>query len=158
MSRVISCSAKLRLGVVVISVVLGSVVLTGPAVADLPDPGSSAGVCAGQNASHLVKRYYPVAWGSGSVPLRCGRWDGSSGWGFRKLIAKGRWNPWYDGMIGATMHAPTSVTHEGTSTAFRTRWFTNCSPVYRFVVIVESRRTPQGVVRGIITAYQEVRK
>jgi hypothetical protein len=147
-----------RIVLILISFALESVVLAGPAAATLPGPGSGSGVCSGQNQSHLVKRYYPVAWGNGHVPLRCGRWDGSSGWGYRKLLAKGRWNIWYDGMIGATMHAPTKVTHEGTSTAFRTQWFTNCSPVYRFVVIVESRRTPQGVARGIITAYQEVRK
>ena len=152
------CLSLRRLGVVISSAALGSVVLNGAARADLPDPGSSGGgPCAGQGMSHVVKRYRPAAWGNGSVPLRCGLWFPAAqrGWGYRKLFAKGRWNVWWDGMIGATLAAPASVTHVGTSTTFRTKWFTNCSPVYRFVVIVEMRPTPQGVVTGVNNAYQK---
>jgi len=157
MNRAISCSARFRRSVVVASVVLASMVVVAPAVADLPDAGSSAGACTGEGMSHVVKRYRPVAWGSGSVPLRCGLWNPARhrGWGYRKLVASGRWNLWWDGMIGATLQSPASVTHEGTSMTFKTKWFTNCSPVYRFVVVVESRPTPQGVVTGVNNAYQK---
>jgi hypothetical protein len=157
MNRAISCSTLLRQGVVVAAVVLGSLVLAGPAVADLPDAGSSAGPCAGKGMSHVVRRYRPVAWGDGSAPLRCGLWIPAThrGWGYPKLVANGRWNVWWDGMIGATLEAPVSVKHDGTSTTFKTKWFTNCSPVYRFVVVVESRPTPQGVVTGVNNAYQK---
>jgi len=92
------------------------------------------------------------------VPLRCGRWDETKGWGYRKLVAKGRWNPWFDGMIGATLQAPTSVTQSGTATRFQTQWFTQCNPVYRFVVVVESKLTPQGVVTGVNNANQQFQK
>ena len=47
------------------------------------------------------------------MPLRCGRWDGEAGWGYRKMAAKGRWNPWYDGMIGATLANPYDRTSTG---------------------------------------------
>lgn len=144
--------------VVVLSLMLGSLVLSGPAIADVPDPGSSAGLCAGKGMSHVVKRYRPVAWGNGTVPLRCGRWNGTSGWGYRKLVAKGRWNVWFDGMIGATLESPTSVGQQGSATIFRTQWFTQCVPIYRFVVIVESRLTPQGVVSGVNNAYQDFKE
>ena len=156
MKHVISQLGRLRPAFVCL-VLMGSVVLHGPAAADVPAPGGASGVCAGQGMSHVVKRYYGVAWGNGTVPLRCGLWNASvqRGWGYRKLVAKGRWNVWWDGMIGATMQSPASVTQVGTSTTFKSKWFTNCSPVYRFIVVVESRPTPQGGATGINNAYQK---
>lgn len=148
-----------RLVAVVSVLAVGSIVLVGPAEADLPVPGGPlSGVCAGKGMSHLVKRYRPAVWFGGSVPLRCGRWNGTRGWGYRKLVGKGRWNPWYDGMIGATLALPTSVVLQGTATIFTSKWFTQCSPVYRFVVIVEARLTSQGVTSGVINAYKQVKE
>jgi hypothetical protein len=155
--NVISRLLSPRLGCVSL-MLLGSVVVTSPAVADVPDPGgASASVCAGQSVSHVVRRYVGIAWGNSTVPLRCGQWSTAAqrGWGYRKLVAKGRWNPWWDGMIGATMQSPASVTTVGSSTTFKSRWFTQCVPIFRFVVVVESRPTPQGVVTGVNNAYQK---
>ena len=154
MKHVISQLGRLRPAFVCL-VLMGSVVLHGPAAADVPAPGGASGVCAGQGMSHVVKRYHGVAWGNGTVPLRCGRWTGTGGWGYRKLVAKGRWNAWFDGMIGATLQMPTSVAQQNSATIFRTGWFTQCNPVYRFVVVVEARMTPQGVISGINNAYQQ---
>lgn len=145
-----------RIIAVICVVLFGTLVEAGPASAELPGPGGSAGACAGKGMSHVVKRYRPVGWGTGGVPLRCGRWNGTRGWGYRKLVAKGRWNPWFDGMIGATLVTPRSVSHQGSATIFKTKWFTQCTPVYRFVVVVESRLTPQGVPSGINNVYQRI--
>ena len=154
MKLVLSSFRLLQLAIVVSVVLVGCLALSRPASAGVPDPGS-AGACASKGMSDLVKRYRPVAWGNGSVPLRCGRWNGTSGWGYRKLVAKGRWNPWFDGMIGMTLGLPTTVGQQGTATIFKSRWFTECSPVYRFVVVVEARPTPQGVISGVNNAYQQ---
>jgi hypothetical protein len=121
------------------------------------DAGSnSTGACAHLTKGYLVKRYENVqVWGT--MPLRCGYLDGSRGWGFAKMVAKGRWNPWYDGMIGATLQNPESIVYSGTSARYQSQWFPQCSPPYRFVVVTESR--PYGSGRmGIITAYQQYTK
>jgi hypothetical protein len=134
-------------------------VIAGTALIQVPVAGASADPCAGQNMSHLVTTYSPAAWGDGHVPLRCGSWNANTqrGWGYRKLVAKGRWNVWFDGMIRVTLATPTRLTQAGFSTRFYTAWFNNCDPQYRFVVVVEARNTPHGVVTGVNNAYQDFR-
>lgn len=113
-----------------------------------------AGPCKDKAKGHKVKTHKYVQT-EGKVPLRCGRYSAGSGWGWRKLKAKDRWNVWWDGMIGATMQSPLSfVEQQGTAKVFKTEWFEECDPVYRFVVVVETSRRGNGKM-GIITAYQQ---
>ena len=74
------------------------------------------------------------------------------------MVEKGRWNPWYDGMIGATMQNPAEIVYDGTSVKYISQWFPQCNPPYKFVVVTESRDYG-GVGRmGVITAYQNDNK
>lgn len=118
-----------------------------------PD-GLSTGPCSLLPRHYNVKQYGAVAI-HGTMPLRCGYFNGTKGFGFAKLSAKGRWDPWWDGMIGATLQNPQGgVVQDGTSFKYRTRWFYECTPVYRFIVVTDVR--PYGPGRmGIITAYQQ---
>lgn len=111
--------------------------------------------CLDQDASKRVKTYRQVI-SLGKVPLRCGQCVNGRGWGLRKLVAKARWNIWFDSMIGATLQSPKKVRHEGTAYVYRTRWFTECDPVYRFKVVVETR-AKDGKKMGIVTAFQDFR-
>jgi hypothetical protein len=69
----------------------------------------------------------------GAVPPRCGyyrpgRGADGLGFGYRKLVAKGRWNSWSEGMIGATLENPAGidVSVPGTKTYYSGR-FTDCN-------------------------------
>jgi hypothetical protein len=98
------------------------------------------GPCASLKRSYQVKRYEGVqVWGT--MPLRCGYHDGAAdrGLGFAKMVEKGRWNPWCDGMIGATIQNPADIKHSGTSVRYISQWFPQCNPPYKFVVVTESR-------------------
>lgn len=111
--------------------------------------------CSNLDDSTRVKSYQQVNT-LGKVPLRCGRYLNGRGWGFRKLVAKGRWNIWFDSMIGATLQSPKKVRREGSAYVYRTRWFKECDPVYRFKVVVETR-AKDGKKMGIVTAFQDFR-
>jgi hypothetical protein len=90
----------------------------------------------------------------GAMPLRCGYYLEPAGWGFSKLVARGRWDPWWDGMIGATMQKPFETMYQGTSIRYKSEWFYQCNPIYRFVVIAENRTFGPGRM-GVINAYQQ---
>lgn len=92
-----------------------------------------------------------------SVPLRCGYWDGVKGWGVVKLKAKGRWNAWYQGMIGATLEHP--VDHwaqNATTDIYVTGYQWACTPVYRFRVVVNTTtKDGKRYMMGVVNAYKE---
>lgn len=119
------------------------------------DGAGTGGPCSGATRGHVVKTYVGVQF-EVSLPLRCGRWDGTSGWGWRKLNALARWNSWYDGMIGATLQNPAGTSVNGTSRTYWTQWFTQCKPVYRFRVVTETRSYGGGKM-GVLNAYKEIR-
>ena len=103
-----------------------------------------------------IKRYYQTK--AGKVPLRCGFHNHAKdrGFGVRHLEARGRYNVWHQGMIGATLATPKSIKREGTTFVYRTKYFTDCDPVYRFKVIVQTKNVGgTRLMRGVITAYQE---
>lgn len=116
----------------------------------------AGGPCSGATRGHVVKTYAGVAF-EVTMPLRCGRWDGTSGWGWRKMVALGRWSSWYDGMIGATLQNPEGTSVNGTSRTYWTQWFRQCNPVYRFRVITETRSYGGGKM-GVLNAYKEIQK
>lgn len=94
-----------------------------------------------------------------NVPIRCGYWNGVRGWGVQKLKAKSRWNVWYRGMIGATLENPRDRWAQNPTTdIYVTRWFTECDPVYRFRVVVNtSRKSGHAGMMGVVNAYMEFR-
>ena len=105
-----------------------------------------------------IKRYYSTK--AGKVPLRCGFQNHrkNKGFGVRHLEARGRYNVWYQGMIGATLASPASIKRDRTTFVYRTRFFTECDPVYRFKVIVQTDNIGRTkLMRGVITAYKEWR-
>lgn len=112
--------------------------------------------CAGEPMRHVVKRYRYVQ-GLRPVPLRCGHFTNGQGWGYRKFRALGRWNPWFDGMIGSTLQSPHHVDPQGSARVYFTRWFVECTPDYRFKVVVETRHLPGGGRHGVMTAYKDFR-
>ncbi len=123
-----------------------------------PSPAEAAGAC-GDRSLNSIKRYYPTK--AGKVPLRCGfhNHEENKGFGVRHLEARGRYNVWFRGMIGATLESPASIKREGTTFIYRTKYFTNCDPVYRFKVVVQTKNIGgTRLMRGVITAYQEKRK
>ena len=79
-------------------------------------------------------------------------------WGLAKLQGQGRWNTWFEGMIGATLEAPKSHwAQKPTTDIYVTKWQTSCDPVYRFRVVVNTTRRPgQKFMMGVVNAYQEV--
>lgn len=133
--------------------------LPDPGEDQIPPGGGGGGPCTGQVAGHVVKNYSARNY-AGMAVLRCGRWFANtrSGWGFRKLVALGRWNTWFDGMIGATLENPDHTVMQGNTEVFFTQWFTQCTPEYRFKVVVSYNGfngSPN--MQGIITAYKEFR-
>ncbi|MGI5352192.1 hypothetical protein ACQEU8_28970 [Streptomyces sp. CA-250714] len=89
-----------------------------------------------------------------TMPLRCGRWDpDTGGWGKRKLDAKNRWDAWWDGMIGTTLQNPDDVDRAGTSKTYKSEWFEECNPEYRFIVVTETKQYGDGK-QGVINAYK----
>lgn len=94
-----------------------------------------------------------------NVPIRCGYWNGVKGWGVQKLKAKSRWNVWYRGMIGSTLENPRDRWAQNPTTdIYVTRWFTECDPVYRFRVVVNtSRKSGHTGMMGVVNAYMEFR-
>jgi hypothetical protein len=145
------------------ALLLGALVLGGTAtqasaethgVVARPAPEVDAGPCADRHRWHAVRHYH--ATGLGSVALRCGKWEPPKGWGYRKLVAKGRWNTWYDGMIGAVLETG-EMEHQGAGLVYRSPWFTYCNPDYRFVVLVDTRTFGHDRARGVITAYKQFR-
>lgn len=110
-------------------------------------------ICAEQSKDHIHKWY--TARNGIRVPLRCGTWSGTKGFGLRKLVAKDRWNPWYRGMITLTLRSPYQVTRDGTTWVYQSRTFVDCDPPYHFRVVVQTRNTGGTKrMRGIVTAYQ----
>lgn len=76
----------------------------------------------------------------------------------RHLEDRGRSNVWYQGLIGATLSSPTSINRDGTTFVYRTKYSTDCDPVYRFKVIVQTKNIGgTRLMRGVITAYKEMR-
>lgn len=125
------------------------------AVAKVP-PDGGGGPCAPDVSNWTVVRWFESS-RSGPVPLRCGQWDGGRGWGYRKAVAKARWNPWYRDMMGAVLGAPTSMRVEGTTHLYFSSWFTYCDPEYRFKIVVQTRTFGHRHMKGIITAFEEVK-
>lgn len=122
-----------------------------------PSPADASGAC-GDRSLNSIKRYYPTK--AGKVPLRCGfhHHKKNKGFGVRHLEARGRYNVWYQGMMGATLASPASIKRDGTTFIYRTKYFTDCDPVYRFKVIVQTDNIGgTKLMRGIITAYKEKR-
>lgn len=122
-----------------------------------PAPAEAAGACA-DRSMNSIKRYYDTR--AGKVPLRCGfhNYAKNKGFGVRHLEARGRYNVWYRGMIGATLGNPLTITREGTTFIYRTNYFEDCDPVYRFKVIVQTKNVGgTKLMRGVITAYKEKR-
>lgn len=122
-----------------------------------PSPAEASGAC-GDRSMNSIKRYYPTK--AGRVPLRCGfhNHTKNKGFGVRHLEARGRYNIWYQGMIGATLASPASIKSDGTTFVYRTEYFTDCDPVYRFKVIVQTKNVGgTRLMRGVITAYKEKR-
>lgn len=146
---------KYVLAVVSAVLVTVSVLFTGPAAATVPARHASGGPCAGQPAAHVVKHYLYVK-GLVIVSLRCGHFTNGSGWGYRKLEAKGRWNPGTDAMIAATLESPKSITPQGTARVYLTEWFVHCNPVYRYKVVVETRKVDGGML-GVLNAFKDFR-
>jgi len=125
---------------------------------DAPSEGADAGrggPCAGETNGHRVKTYKGVREES-TMPLRCGRWDSGSGWGKRKLDAKDRWSVWWDGMIGTTLQNPDDVVPAGTSKTYKSEWFEECNPEYRFIVVTETKTYGDGK-QGVLNAYKQYR-
>ncbi len=61
-------------------------------------------------------------------------------------------------MIGATLVAPASISRDGTTFVYRTKYFTDGNPVYRFKFIVQTKNIGgTRLMRGVITAYKEKR-
>lgn len=122
-----------------------------------PPQAEAAGAC-GDRSMNSIKRYYETR--AGRVPLRCGfhNFAKNKGFGVRHLEARGRYNVWYQGMIGATLAAPASIRRNDTTFVYRTKYFTECDPVYRFKVIVQTKNVGgTRLMRGVITAYKELR-
>jgi hypothetical protein len=111
-------------------------------------------LCLTEPESTKKKTYRSVAT-LGKVALRCGRYSNGRGWGYRKLVGTGRWNIWFDSMIGATLQSPKRIERDGTTYVFLTRWFKECDPVYRFRVVVQTRSYGTKKHMGIITTYQK---
>lgn len=81
--------------------------------------------------------------------------DGSPTWGYQHLVKNGRWNPWFDGMMGVTVSKPNQVTADGT-TQVRILKIRNCPQPYNFRVVIQKSGTKKhNVQKGIITAYQQ---
>jgi hypothetical protein len=125
------------------------------AVVARPAPDPEAGPCAGRDAWHPIRRYH--ATGLGRIRLRCGRYDGRGRWGYHKLVAKNRWNPWYQGMIGAVLESG-EFEHQGSSVLYRSEWFIYCKRPYRFIVLVDTRTFGRKHSRGVVNAYEKFRK
>lgn len=138
------------LQVVIVAALLLAVIVSAPAA-------EAAGAC-GDRSMNSIKRYYATK--AGKVPLRCGFHNHAKnkGFGVRHLEARGRYNVWYQGMIGATLATPGSIERDGTTFVYRTKYFTDCDPVYRFKVIVQTKNIGgTRLMRGVITAYKEMR-
>ncbi len=125
---------------------------TGTAVA-APAPDVGAGPCGPDVGDWTIVQWYQST-GSGPVPMRCGNWDGLSGWGYRKAVALGRSGVWYEGMTGAVLSG-FSVDVQGTTHVYRSQRFVYCDPEYRFVVVVQTRTFGHDHMRGIITAHKK---
>lgn len=122
-----------------------------------PAPAQAAGAC-GDRSLNSIKRYYPTK--AGRIPLRCGFQNHAKNkeFGVRHLEARGRYNVWHQGMIGATLATLASIEREGTTFVYRSKYFTDCDPVYRYKVIVQTKRIGgTKLMRGVITAYKERR-
>lgn len=115
--------------------------------ADRKPADAETGPCAGKPNFERFKSYSSTI---GSIPLRCGRYDNGRGFGYRKMVARGRWNTWYDGMIGATLQKPDRVEREGTTVVMLSQYFAECTPPYRFKVVIQTANS-----KGIITAYAD---
>lgn len=74
-----------------------------------------------------------------------------------KLKAKGRWNIWFEDMIGATLENPAGHwAQNATTDIYVTAWQTDCNPVYRFRVVVNTtKKSGKKYMMGVVNAYQE---
>ncbi|MCX5530073.1 hypothetical protein OG785_05820 [Streptomyces sp. NBC_00006] len=108
---------------------------------------TAADACAGKSYKHVVKRYNN---GLGIIPLRCG----TSTWGYRHLVARGRWSASFDKKITKALWSGTPVTITGG------RWhyyMVAVPPCTKYFGVLDNPNTygrdhvthPQ----GIITAY-----
>jgi hypothetical protein len=59
-------------------------------------------------------------------------------------------------MIGAVLESGERE-RQGSAFVFRSPWFTYCDPEYRFIVVVDTRRSHDAAMMGVITAYERVR-
>ena len=103
----------------------------------------------------LIVRTYPStppAWPQ-TVYLRAG----SKKWGYDHLVKNGRWNPWFDGMMGVTVAHPNEIKEDPPSTQVRVLKIRNCPKPYNFRVVIQKKGhdTDPNIQKGIITAYQE---
>ncbi|MBT0770500.1 hypothetical protein KIH74_16265 [Kineosporia sp. J2-2] len=75
----------------------------------------------------------------------------------KKLKAKGRWNVWYRDVIVITLSAPASHWAQNSTTdIYVTSWQTDCDPVYRFRVVVNTtHRDGYKRMMGVVNAYRE---
>ncbi|MGY0019315.1 hypothetical protein [Streptomyces sp. cg35] len=86
---------------VVASTTMAAAVLIGTA-----PTASAADPCAGKSYKHVVKRYNN---GPGIIPLRCG----TTTWGYKHLVARGRWSASFDKKIKKALWSGTPATIPG---------------------------------------------
>lgn len=141
----------------------GAVIVVGftgaaPAVAQAPVAAGSVSVsrvsastpskdaCNGKPKEHILKTYtvrtYPP------VPLRCGTVEG---FGFNKLVAKGRWSSEFDEKIQETLLRGQEVQKSGTSHTFALGDLPPCPGHFR--VVIEYKLYDSPGFQGVINAY-----
>jgi len=106
----------------------------------------------------LIVRNYPSTpplWPP-NVYLRAG----NKAFGYEHLVKNGRWNPWFDGMMGVTVRHPNAMKAEPPSTQLRFLKIRNCPQPYNFKVVIQEKgsKTHPNEQKGIITAVQEFLK
>jgi hypothetical protein len=111
--------------------------------------GVAANACTGKPAKTIVKKYYR---GPAVVPLRCG----TSTWGYKHLVKRGRWSGNFSKKINTTIWSGTIAVDQPGERTYE-RKFTGCPPRTLFKVVTNPGpygRDPRIKPQGVVTAYK----
>ncbi len=121
------------------------VVVPAAAAEEAPEPVHAAATCNGQPRKTIFRKYYR---GPLMVPLRCG----DKNWGYKHLVAKGRWSKPFDKKIGRTIWSGT-ITAQGPGQRIFERLQPGCPLRSSFKVVTnpgvysgDHSINPQGVI------------
>lgn len=111
--------------------------------------GTASNACTGKPKKHIVTTYYR---GPATVVLRCG----TRNWGYRHLVAKGRWSANFSKKIKNTIWSGDIVTDVPGQRVYERRVI-QCPPRILFKVVTNPDSygaDPRIKPQGIITAYK----